>query len=99
MTKKKPSLPPTTAPLNPHFIYRKGSATAQAVIGLAGSQINEAIEKGDVPPPVALTSNGRARGWTGQQLIDLQHRRVAQAEAERQARLLAREQNTNQGIT
>ena len=35
--------------LVPHFVYRKTSKTAQRVLGLGISQINEGIRDGSIP--------------------------------------------------
>ena len=70
-----------SAPLHPHFFYRKNSAVALNVIGLSPSQTDEAIQAGDVPRPVNITANGRACGWLGSQLIELQQRRLAAVKA------------------
>ena len=64
--------------LVPHFVYRKTSKTAQRVLGLGISQINEGIRDGSIPQPIDLTPNGRAKGWTGAQLIEHQQKRLAE---------------------
>jgi hypothetical protein len=79
MTIKKPKLP-LNAEIVPHFTYRKFSPVALNVIGLGPSQLDEAIERGELPPPLDLTPSGRAQGWTGQQLLDLQAERLARAQ-------------------
>jgi hypothetical protein len=78
MTIKKPKQS-LTAEIVPHFIYRKFSPVALNTIGLCPSQIDEAIERGEIDPPLDLTPSGRAQGWTNQQLLDLQAKRLARA--------------------
>lgn len=80
MTIKK-KVPDLTERINPDLIYRTSNPIAKAVIGLGPTQTWEAVKRGELPPPVALTDSGYAKGWTGQQLIDLQRRRVEKAEA------------------
>jgi predicted DNA-binding transcriptional regulator AlpA len=86
MTKKIPE-DEQREPLHPHFIYRKTSKVAQRVIGLGITQINEEIAKGTIPRPLDLTGDGRAQGWTGAQLLEMQQRRLDKAEAARQPEL------------
>jgi predicted DNA-binding transcriptional regulator AlpA len=69
-----------TAPLVPHFFYRRHGPVAKGVIGLEDTQIDEHIKSGELPPPVKAFESGRASGWFGWQLIELQQRRLAQAE-------------------
>lgn len=76
----KPALPEVQ--LNPNFIYRLESDVVFGVVGLSVTQRNLAIANGELEPPVKLTKSGRARGYTGQQLINIQQRRLAAAEAE-----------------
>ena len=79
-TKKK--VPDLTERINPDLIYRTSNPIAKAVIGLGPTQTWEAVRRGELPPPIALTDSGSARGWTGAQLLDLQKKRVEKAEAE-----------------
>jgi predicted DNA-binding transcriptional regulator AlpA len=81
MTKAKPLLPADLGPIHPDFVYRRSSPIARAVIGLGDTQTDEAIANGELPPPVKLTESGRATGWIGAQLIELQRKRLAKAEA------------------
>jgi hypothetical protein len=98
MTAKKPKADDDVE-LVPHFIYRKGSRIAQRVIGLSPTQINDEIKKGALMPPVNLTADGRAQGWTGAQLLELQRKRLAQAEAAAAARRAAGEQAKSHDAT
>jgi hypothetical protein len=77
MTDKKPPIPFDT--IHPHFSYRVNSPIALHVIGLGPGQIKEAVDNGELPAPVKLTSSGRAKAWTGQQLLDIQRERLARA--------------------
>ena len=67
--------------IQPHDIYRLNDPKTRRIIGLKPTQIAEAIKRGDLPPTVALTDSGRARGWLGVQLIELQAERLAKARA------------------
>jgi hypothetical protein len=78
MTIKKPA-PSERGGLNPDFLYRKFDPVTLSVIGLGPSQINAAIQRGELPPPVNVTESGRATGWLGSQLIALQEKRLAEA--------------------
>jgi predicted DNA-binding transcriptional regulator AlpA len=79
MTKRKPKTIENLQPLHPDFIYRAESDIAIAVTGVGPSQRKVAIERGELPPLVKVGK--RARGWLGSQLIELQRRRLAEAEA------------------
>jgi hypothetical protein len=70
-----------TQPLVPHFFYRRHGPIAKGVIGLADTQIDEKIKNGELPPLVKAFESGRATGWLGSQLIELQERRLAKAQA------------------
>ena len=85
MTKKKKA-PDLTERIHPDFVYRLMSPVARAVVGLGPTQTMEAIKRGELPPPISMSASGYAKGWTGQQLIDLQRQRVEKAEAEAAAR-------------
>jgi hypothetical protein len=78
MTAKKPSLP---TEINPHFSYRINSTPAIAVTGLGPTQQREAWKKGELPVPPRLTPDG-PYAYVGQQLIDVQKKRLAEAQAE-----------------
>jgi hypothetical protein len=79
MTAKKPAT--NERGLNPDFLYRKFDPVTLNVIGLGPSQVNEAIKRGELPPTVSATESGRATGWLGSQLIELQRKRLAEAMA------------------
>jgi predicted DNA-binding transcriptional regulator AlpA len=70
-----------TQPLNPDFFYRRHGPVARGVIGLADSQIDARIRSGELPQPVKAFASGRATGWFGWQLIELQRQRLAEAHA------------------
>jgi predicted DNA-binding transcriptional regulator AlpA len=73
----------------PHFAYRVGSTIVDRVIGLGRTQRREAVERGELPPPVKLTATGRAMAYLGSQLIQIQQQRLAAAKAEAEARAIA----------
>jgi hypothetical protein len=68
-----------TQPLIPHFFYRRHGPVAKGVIGLEDTQIDDKIKNGELPPLVKAFESGRARGWLGSQLIELQRQRLAKA--------------------
>jgi hypothetical protein len=68
-----------TQPLVPHFFYRRGGPVATGVIALSPNQIDEKIKTGELPPPVPAFESGRATGWFGWQLIELQRQRLERA--------------------
>jgi predicted DNA-binding transcriptional regulator AlpA len=49
--------------------------------GLAKSRLDEAIKKGLIPPPFPVVEGGRAKAWTGRQILEHQARRLAAANA------------------
>jgi hypothetical protein len=63
--------------LEPDEIVRKSKG--HKYFGLKYGALEDAIERGDIPPPVSLTASGRARGWFGRQIIEHQQRRLAAA--------------------
>jgi hypothetical protein len=67
--------------IDPARIYRKHSPETRRIIGLGATAIDEAIECGDIPAPLPLTSHGTATGWMGITLIELQRQRLERAEA------------------
>jgi hypothetical protein len=69
-----------TQPLIPHFFYRRHGPIAKGVIGLEDSQIDVRIKSGELPLPVKAFAGGRATGWFGWQLIELQRQRLAKAQ-------------------
>jgi hypothetical protein len=86
MPTQKKRIPDIAELIHPQFVYRMSSPTARGVIGLGPTQTQEAIKRGELPPPIALTDSGIAKGWTGAQLLEVQQQRVAKAEAEAAAR-------------
>jgi hypothetical protein len=70
----------------PHFFYRKSDAETRRIIGLKATAMEEAIERGELPPPAFVTPSGRATGWQGQQLIDYIKARMERAATEHAAR-------------
>src|SRR5262245_59156027 len=70
-----------TQPLVRHFFYRRHGRIAKGVIGLSDTQIDEKIKTGQLDPPVKAFDGGRASGWFGFQLIEIQEERLARAKA------------------
>ena len=64
--------------LHPNEIIRKHMGPKY--FGLGATQLEEEIRRGTIPPPKVLSSNGRAKGWTGQQILDHQARLFEQEE-------------------
>lgn len=71
--------------IDPAKIYRRYSEEAEKIIGLKRSAIDDGIKNGSIPEPLLLTEHGRATGWLGVTLIELQRKRLAMAEARRAA--------------
>jgi hypothetical protein len=72
------------APLDPYEIKRKGNGkNGKKYFGLGPTQLEVAIKNGEVPAPIPLTDSGRAKGWTGQMIIDHHARRLRLAAAKR----------------
>ena len=69
---KETSGPP---PLHPNEIVRK--CDGPKYFGLGHTQIEEKIKSGEIEPPMALSDSGRAKGWTGEQIIRHQQRRLS----------------------
>jgi predicted DNA-binding transcriptional regulator AlpA len=69
--------------IDPAKIYRRYSEEAEKIIGLKRSAIDDGIKNGSIPKPLLLTEQGRATGWLGVTLIELQRKRMAMAEARR----------------
>jgi hypothetical protein len=82
MTKRKPRVAADEPELHPDLFYRKHHPFTLGVIGIGVTQIDEAIERGELPPLVSATESGRAVGWIGRQLIELQKRRLEKDEAD-----------------
>ena len=68
---------PNLAELEPDQIIRK--CDGPKYFGLKSTALDDAIDRGDIEPPMALTAGGRARGWTGRQIINHHRRRLAAA--------------------
>lgn len=58
----------TTSAIDPHQIIRRRDG--EKYFGLKHAAIEMKIQSGDLPMPIPLSENGRATGWTGQQIID-----------------------------
>jgi hypothetical protein len=85
---KKPT--PKAGDIYPYQVIRKKDGPAY--FGFGHAQLDEQIRVGAVPAPIPLSATGRAKGWTGQQIIDhhaalmkLAERRQAEAAAEKLA--------------
>jgi predicted DNA-binding transcriptional regulator AlpA len=74
MTKKLAA--PTAHALTPNEFVRKRDALPY--FGLAPTQLEDRIKKGEIPPPVKLSKTGRATGWFGSQIIAWQAQRLAE---------------------
>jgi hypothetical protein len=48
--------------------------------GLEKSQLDEAIKDGKIPPPFPVVEGGRAKAWTGRQILEHHGRRQAAAQ-------------------
>src|SRR5262249_12008576 len=72
--------------INPAWIYRKTDPETRRILGLKPTQIDEEIAKGNLPPPLELTPAGKAKGWLGETLIQIQRERLARAAAKQAAR-------------
>jgi hypothetical protein len=78
-------------PLVPHFTYRTSLPIVLKTLCMGPTRLREEIKKGRIAV-IDVTGNGRVFALTGQQLIDHQRRRVAEAEAaaaERRAKATA----------
>jgi hypothetical protein len=65
-------------PINEHFFYRLH--LLPLFLGLETSQIRAAMESGELPPPVSPTDSGRALGYFGSTILELQKKRQAKAQ-------------------
>jgi hypothetical protein len=88
-----------THPLVPHFFYRRHSPIAKGVIGLSDTQIDAKIKSGELDPPVKAFEDGRATGWFGFQLIEIQEQRLARANAAATAEATAKAPTRPGGVT
>jgi hypothetical protein len=70
-------------PINEQFFYRLH--LLPFFLGLEASQIREAIRDGQLPPPVSPTDSGRALGYYGKTILDLQAERRAKAKVKGKA--------------
>jgi predicted DNA-binding transcriptional regulator AlpA len=68
------------AELGPNDIVRKRDACR--FFGLKSTAIDEAIARGAIPKPIALTPGGRAKGWLGSQILDHQRKLIEAAKAD-----------------
>jgi hypothetical protein len=59
--------------LHPHHFYRK--VEGPRFFGYAPAQLDNLIELGVIPQPVAPNENGRARGWFGAVILEWQRTR------------------------
>jgi hypothetical protein len=60
------------AELHPNEIVRWKDAPKY--FGLRESHLREKIKAGEIDPPIPLSSTGRAKGFTGQQILEHQQR-------------------------
>jgi predicted DNA-binding transcriptional regulator AlpA len=71
--------------IRPEFVYRKTDPETLRILGLRSTAIDDAIARGDIPPPAPLTASGRSVGWYGFTLIQVIERRLAAASSQRRA--------------
>jgi predicted DNA-binding transcriptional regulator AlpA len=64
-------------PLHPNQIVRLSEG--EKYLGYRHSQRDELIKAGKLPAPISLVDGGKAKAWTGQQIIDHQRERLAAA--------------------
>ena len=74
MLVNKPSAP--LSQLHPNEIVRKRDGGKW--FGLTLSGLEQAIRDKRIPAPISLTEGGRAKGWTGAQIL-AHHARMAEA--------------------
>jgi predicted DNA-binding transcriptional regulator AlpA len=65
--------------LDPYQIVRLREG--RKYFGYGPTQIDEKIKSGEIPAPIALSDTGRAKGWTGRQIIDHHRRRLEKQRA------------------
>jgi predicted DNA-binding transcriptional regulator AlpA len=70
--------------IEPNRIYR--TREAEKYFGLRESQITREIAAGNIPPPMKITPNGRAKGWLGKVILKWQAERLAASQPKRGAR-------------
>ena len=70
--------PPTYKPLLPDKFYRLYDGPQY--FGYSYTQLDLRIKKGEIPTPISLSANGRARGWFGRSIIAWQAEREAAAQ-------------------
>ena len=66
--------------LDPAAFYRW--SLGEKLFGLKHSQLSEAIKTGKLPRPFAVVEGGRAKGWTGSQIIEHRRARLAAAQVQ-----------------
>jgi hypothetical protein len=85
--------------IKPQWVYRKSDPETRRILGLKPTAIDDGINDGTLPPPAPLTAHGKATGWMGWQLIEVQRKRLEAAaqrhaeEAPQRAAALARKEN------
>jgi hypothetical protein len=73
----------STGPIQPDFFYRL--ADGSKWFGYRSAQLFDAINKGIVPKPIALSDTGRAKGWFGRTILAWQAERERKAAEEKAA--------------
>ena len=58
--------------LDPNQIVRWSEG--RKYFGYKHTQLDEKIKSGEIPAPFPLSNTGRAKGWTGRQIIEHQQR-------------------------
>jgi hypothetical protein len=66
------------------------------LFGLKHSQLCEAANTGKIPPPMESAEGGKAKGWTGSQIIEHRRKRFAVAEAAQQLKQPLAQQRAQQ---
>ena len=70
--KKRHYTRPVAHALTPNEIIRK--CDAGPYFGLKPTQLDEAINRGEIPPPAKLRKSGRAVAWWGKTIIAWQQK-------------------------
>ena len=65
------------APINPAQFYRY--VDGPKIFGYSASSIDGKIATEEIPMPVPLSDNGRAKGWFGDQILEWREKRKAAA--------------------